>query len=115
MKADSTRSVGSKLATGNSRWWWVRRSSYGALVALIISLWLMRATPTPVAAAQPSDVAAVANAIERLPVVGSVLLTGAHPDDENNALLAYLARGMHLRTAYLSATRGDGGQNLLGN
>ncbi|HWP83956.1 MAG TPA: PIG-L family deacetylase, partial [Terriglobia bacterium] len=60
-------------------------------------------------------VAALADAIERLPVVGSVLLTGAHPDDENNALLTYLARGLHLRTAYLSATRGDGGQNLLGN
>ena len=56
----------------------------------------------------------MAEAIERLPVVGTVILTGAHPDDENNALLAYLARGLHLRTAYLSATRGDGGQNLLG-
>jgi len=62
-----------------------------------------------------SDAAAVADAIERLPVVGSVLLTGAHPDDENSTLLPYLTRGLHVRAAYLSATRGDGGQNLLGN
>jgi len=45
---------------------------------------------------------------------GSVLMIAAHPDDENTALLAYFARGRHLRTAYLSLTRGEGGQNLLG-
>jgi LmbE family N-acetylglucosaminyl deacetylase len=45
----------------------------------------------------------------------SVLYIGAHPDDENNRLLAYLARGQALRTAYLSLTRGDGGQNLIGS
>jgi LmbE family N-acetylglucosaminyl deacetylase len=47
-------------------------------------------------------------------VTGSVLYVGAHPDDENNRLLPYLARGRALRTAYLSLTRGDGGQNLIG-
>ena len=46
--------------------------------------------------------------------LGSVMMIGAHPDDENNALLAYLARGRHVRTAYLSLTRGEGGQNLIG-
>ncbi|HVS73165.1 MAG TPA: PIG-L family deacetylase [Phycisphaerae bacterium] len=45
---------------------------------------------------------------------GSVLYIAAHPDDENTQLLTYLARGRHYRTAYLSLTRGDGGQNLLG-
>ena len=44
----------------------------------------------------------------------SVLMIGAHPDDEDTALLAYLARGEHARTAYLSLTRGDGGQNIIG-
>jgi LmbE family N-acetylglucosaminyl deacetylase len=83
--------------------------------ALLVTLGWLRGTSTPVSAAEPMGATAVADAIERLPVAGSVLLTGAHPDDENNALLAYLARGLHLRTAYLSATRGDGGQNLLGN
>ena len=38
----------------------------------------------------------------------------AHPDDENTRLITYLSKGMHLRTAYLSLTRGDGGQNLIG-
>jgi LmbE family N-acetylglucosaminyl deacetylase len=46
--------------------------------------------------------------------MGSVLYLAAHPDDENNRLLPYLARGRALRTAYLSLTRGDGGQNLIG-
>src|SRR5262245_45933848 len=52
--------------------------------------------------------------LKRLDVIGSVLHTGAHPDDENSALLAWLARGQGVRTAYLSATRGEGGVNLLG-
>jgi len=45
---------------------------------------------------------------------GSVLYVAAHPDDENTQVIAYLARGRGYRTAYLSLTRGDGGQNLLG-
>lgn len=53
-------------------------------------------------------------ALDRLNVVGSVLMVAAHPDDENTALLAYLARGRKVRTAYLSLTRGEGGQNLIG-
>ena len=46
--------------------------------------------------------------------MGAVLYVAAHPDDENNELIAYLARGRNYRTAYMSLTRGDGGQNLLG-
>src|SRR5947208_9755500 len=46
--------------------------------------------------------------------MGSVLYVAAHPDDENTQTIAYLARGRGYRTAYLSVTRGDGGQNLLG-
>ncbi len=53
--------------------------------------------------------------LERLQTVGNVLMIAAHPDDENTALLAYFARGRHLRTAYLSLTRGEGGQNLIGS
>jgi LmbE family N-acetylglucosaminyl deacetylase len=52
--------------------------------------------------------------VQKLSVLGSVLYVGAHPDDENNALLAYLAKGRLVRTAYLSMTRGEGGQNLIG-
>lgn len=46
--------------------------------------------------------------------LGSVLYVAAHPDDENTQLIACLARGRNYRTAYLSVTRGDGGQNVLG-
>ncbi len=52
--------------------------------------------------------------LDKLNVLGSVLYVAAHPDDENNALLAYFAKGKLLRTGYLSLTRGDGGQNLVG-
>ena len=53
--------------------------------------------------------------IKKLNVLASVLYIGAHPDDENNALLPYFAKEKLYRTAYLSLTRGDGGQNLIGD
>src|SRR5919112_2810016 len=53
--------------------------------------------------------------LKKLNVLGSVLYIGAHPDDENNALLPYLANEKLYRTGYLSLTRGDGGQNLMGD
>lgn len=53
--------------------------------------------------------------IDKLGVLGSVLYVAAHPDDENTSLITYYANGEHMRTAYLSATRGDGGQNLVGS
>ena len=52
--------------------------------------------------------------LKRLNTTASVMMIGAHPDDEDSALLAYLARGENARTAYLSLTRGDGGQNIIG-
>jgi LmbE family N-acetylglucosaminyl deacetylase len=52
--------------------------------------------------------------LKKLGVLGSVLYIGAHPDDENTAMLAAFAQGCLYRTAYLSITRGEGGQNLLG-
>lgn len=54
-------------------------------------------------------------ALDRLNTVGSMLMIAAHPDDENTAVLAYFARGRNLNTAYLSLTRGEGGQNLIGS
>jgi LmbE family N-acetylglucosaminyl deacetylase len=53
--------------------------------------------------------------IKKLNVLGSVLYIAAHPDDENTRLLAYFAKGKLYRTGYLSLTRGDGGQNLIGD
>jgi LmbE family N-acetylglucosaminyl deacetylase len=52
--------------------------------------------------------------LKKLNTTASVMMVGAHPDDEDSALLAYLARGENARTAYLSLTRGDGGQNITG-
>ncbi len=53
--------------------------------------------------------------IKKLDVLGSVLYVAAHPDDENTRLLAFLANQKLYRTGYLSMTRGDGGQNLIGD
>lgn len=52
--------------------------------------------------------------MKKLNVLGTVLYVAAHPDDENNTLLPYLAKERLYRTAYLSLTRGEGGQNLIG-
>lgn len=53
--------------------------------------------------------------IQKLNFLGSVMYLAAHPDDENTKLIAHLANNVHARTVYLSLTRGDGGQNLIGS
>lgn len=53
--------------------------------------------------------------LKKLQVLGSVLYIAAHPDDENTRLLTYLSKDRMYRTGYLSLTRGDGGQNLIGD
>ena len=63
---------------------------------------------------QPRDAAHLELALRKLNVLGSALYVGAHPDDENSAVIATLAEGRLVRTAYLSMTRGEGGQNLIG-
>ncbi|MDX1980980.1 MAG: PIG-L family deacetylase [Bryobacteraceae bacterium] len=62
----------------------------------------------------PSGAAEIDQRLRRLNSMGRVLMIAAHPDDENTNLLAYFARGRHYRTGYLSLTRGEGGQNLIG-
>ncbi|WP_295716444.1 PIG-L family deacetylase [Mucilaginibacter sp.] len=63
----------------------------------------------------PTDMGTIQQNFKKLNTLGSVLYLAAHPDDENTRLLAYLAQEKHYRTGYLSITRGDGGQNLIGN
>jgi LmbE family N-acetylglucosaminyl deacetylase len=82
-------------------------SRFSLLLALA---WSAGAERTPLAGA-----AELLQTLDRLNTLGSVLMVAAHPDDENTAVLAYFARGRHLRTAYLSVTRGEGGQNLIGS
>ncbi|MDP2959422.1 MAG: PIG-L family deacetylase, partial [Longimicrobiales bacterium] len=85
-------------------------------VALVGALVVSVLFPT-LAAAQSlegSGVVATGLLLRQMDGVKRVLMIGAHPDDENTAVLAELARGMGVETAYLSLTRGDGGQNLIG-
>ncbi len=58
--------------------------------------------------------AEIDQALKKLNFLGSVLYVAAHPDDENTRLISYLANEVNARTGYLSITRGDGGQNLIG-
>ncbi|RZS90667.1 PIG-L family deacetylase [Aquimarina brevivitae] len=58
--------------------------------------------------------AEIYQSIKKLNFLGSVLYIAAHPDDENTRLISYMANEAKARTAYLSLTRGDGGQNLIG-
>jgi LmbE family N-acetylglucosaminyl deacetylase len=60
------------------------------------------------------DGAVILHQMHKLGVLGSVLYVAAHPDDENTRLISYFSNGRRVRTAYLSLTRGDGGQNLIG-
>src|SRR6478609_19230 len=61
------------------------------------------------------DAAQIQLKLKKLNVLGSALYVAAHPDDENTSIITYLANGQLVETAYLSMTRGDGGQNLIGS
>jgi LmbE family N-acetylglucosaminyl deacetylase len=69
-----------------------------------------------VTAQQPNkpNASEIHESIKKLNFLGSVLYIAAHPDDENTRLISYLSNHVKARTAYLSLTRGDGGQNLVG-
>ena len=56
----------------------------------------------------------LSQALDRLPFTSRVMFVAAHPDDENSGVLPYVSRGLHARTALLTLTRGEGGQNLVG-
>lgn len=70
---------------------------------------------TDIRAAEPPSGLEILEQLRCLNELGTVLHIAAHPDDENTQLITYLARGRHIRTAYLSITRGDGGQNVIGS
>jgi len=88
-----------------------------ALAALFAAVIPAALTPAALGDPRPPvvrDAAAIRLALEKMNVVGSALMVSAHPDDENTALLAWLGNGRKVEAAYLSLTRGDGGQNLIG-
>ncbi len=70
----------------------------------------------PLQAQQPKKLNAsqIHDAVKKLNFLGTVLYVAAHPDDENTRLISYMSNQAKARTAYLSLTRGDGGQNLIG-
>ena len=87
------------------------------VVLIAIALWVV--VPRSPVGAQVRPIydygaAGLANLLGRLQTTASALHTGAHPDDEDSAFVARTARGDHARVAYLSLTRGEGGQNIIG-
>ncbi len=83
----------------------------------VLSLALIFCSVTVANAQQvrPANSAKVYHEIKQLGHLVNVLYVAAHPDDENTRLLAWLVNDRHIRTGYLSLTRGDGGQNILGS
>ncbi|MCU0424972.1 MAG: PIG-L family deacetylase [Candidatus Kapabacteria bacterium] len=85
-------------------------SAFLSIVLLLFANTALRAQPTEV-----MNTAKLQNALKKLSTLGSVLYVAAHPDDENTAFIAYCANERLFRTTYLSMTRGDGGQNIIGS
>lgn len=83
--------------------------------ALCGALLLVTVLAPRAASGQERGAAALDQLLRGLTVSGRVLMVAAHPDDEDTNLLAGLVRGHQVHAAYLSMTRGDGGQNLIGN
>jgi LmbE family N-acetylglucosaminyl deacetylase len=82
------------------------------LAAAVVFLASALASP---AGAQDRGAILIGELARNLGVTARVLMIGAHPDDEDTPIISWLARGHGVETAYLSLTRGDGGQNLIGN
>jgi LmbE family N-acetylglucosaminyl deacetylase len=86
-----------------------------ALGVLLMSAAMVRAAESPPRNfPPPMNAAEIQLALQKLNVLGRVLYVAAHPDDENTNLMALWSNGSLYDTAYLSVTRGDGGQNLIG-
>src|SRR2546423_4693553 len=86
-----------------------------ALGVLLMSAAIAHAVdPPPRSFPPPMNAAEIQLALQKLNVLGRVLYIAAHPDDENTNLMAFWANGSLYDAAYLSVTRGDGGQNILG-
>ncbi len=82
------------------------------LVVLLFTIFTFQVS-YPQTPRQPTS-AEIHDAIKKLNVLGAALYIAAHPDDENTRMISYLSNHLRVNTAYLSLTRGDGGQNLIG-
>ncbi|MEO5893276.1 MAG: PIG-L family deacetylase [Ferruginibacter sp.] len=83
--------------------------------SLLVFIVILNSLPATAQTPKTYTSSEILSQIKKLNVLGSVLYIAAHPDDENTRLLAYLASEKLYRTGYLSLTRGDGGQNLIGD
>ncbi|HEX2781473.1 MAG TPA: PIG-L family deacetylase, partial [Gemmatimonadaceae bacterium] len=83
--------------------------------SLIVALSLLALVAPRVLPSQERGATALRELTDGLSSTVRVLVIGAHPDDEDTQLITWLSRGHRVETAYLSLTRGDGGQNLIGN
>ncbi len=96
----------------------LKRSASGHICWLLIFLaatvCALAVFPIDIRATEPQSASVILEELRGFREMGSVLYIAAHPDDENTRLIAYLSRGRGYRTGYLSLTRGDGGQNLIG-
>lgn len=81
---------------------------FSRLLFLLFTIAVTAQTP------QKPSASEIYHSLQKLNFVGSALYLAAHPDDENTRLISYLVNDVHANTAYLSITRGDGGQNLIG-
>jgi len=84
------------------------------VVGLLLSFGAVGVSPGQMSPAGTGGVAALATTLRQLGSNKRVLMIGAHPDDEDTQLLVLLSRGLGAQAAYLSLTRGEGGQNLIG-
>lgn len=93
----------------------VRRTSAALAMMASAALFFPHSVTAQGSATADRGAAALGSLIDGIGTRGRVLTIAAHPDDEDTQFIAWLTRGRHVETAYLSLTRGDGGQNLIGN
>jgi LmbE family N-acetylglucosaminyl deacetylase len=92
----------------------IRRSLLLIVSTVVLARLMAGADAPPPLFPEPMSASEIQLALQKLDVLGRVLYLAAHPDDENTALIALWSNGSLYETAYLSVTRGDGGQNLIG-
>jgi LmbE family N-acetylglucosaminyl deacetylase len=91
-----------------------RKALESMLLCALLSCTALLARASAQHQAPQLDSAGIQHRLAKLEVLAGVLYIAAHPDDENTRLISYLANGRRVRAGYLSLTRGDGGQNLIG-
>src|SRR6476619_7022853 len=110
-----TRSaVSPRRASGDRRYRKRCWSAAAAFAILAVAATAHSADAPPLLSPEQMNASEIQLALQKLNVLGRVLYIAAHPDDENTNLMAFWANGSLYDAAYLSVTRGDGGQNIVG-